>query len=154
MNNNYGWPCREGLFETSYTTEDSEPYESGCPDTLSGNVNPLVAYDSSGVDHAIIGSAFYTGGTWPAPWTPPAGSAAFFYSDYPSGEITRLQTNASDAQTDLDVFASGFSGPVDISEGPADFAAPAGATALYVVNIGDVGDLSATDGRVWRITGP
>ena len=151
---NYGWPCREGLFPSDYTTANTEPYQSGCPDTLTGNHDPLVAYDSSGVDHAIIGSAFYTGGAWPAPWTPPAGSAAFFYSDYPSGEITRLQTNATDQMTDLDVFASGFSGPVDISEGPADFAAPAGATALYVVNIGDVGNLSATDGRVWRITGP
>jgi glucose/arabinose dehydrogenase len=153
-NKNYAWPCREGLFPSDYTTANNEPYQSGCPDTLTGNHDPLVAYDSSGVDHAIIGSAFYTGGAWPAPWTPPAGSAAFFYSDYPSGEITRLQTDANDAQTDLDVFASGFSGPVDISEGPADFAAPAGATALYVVNIGDVGNLSATDGRVWRITGP
>ena len=73
MNKNYGWPCREGPSRRSYTTEDSEPYQSGCPDTLSGNVNPLVAYDSSGVDHAIIGSAFYTGGAWPAPWTPPGG---------------------------------------------------------------------------------
>jgi glucose/arabinose dehydrogenase len=144
---NYGWPCREGDFATSYAGDP------GCAG-VSGFHDPLFAYDSSGVDHAIVGSAFYTGGAWPAPWTPPAGGAAFFYSDYPSGEITRLETDAADAMTDLDVFASGFSGPVDISEGPADFAAPAGATALYVVNIGDVGDLSATDGRVWRITGP
>lgn len=153
-NANYGWPCREGFFESDYTGSDTEPYESACPDTLPGKHDPLFAYDSSGVDRAIIGSAFYTGGLWPAPWTPPAGGAAFFYSDYPSGEITRLQTDANDAMTDLDVFASGFSGPVDVSEGPADFAAPSGATALYIVNIGDVGDLSATDGRVWRITGP
>jgi glucose/arabinose dehydrogenase len=153
-NSNYGWPCREGAFGTSYATDPSEPYASACPEPLLGNHDPLFAYDSSGVDHAIIGSAFYTGGAWPAPWTPPAGGAAFFYSDYPSGEITRLQTDAGDAMTDLDVFASGFSGPVDVSEGPADFTDPGGATALYVVNIGDVGNLSATDGRVWRITGP
>ena len=80
--------------------------------------------------------------------------AAFFYSDYPSGEITRLETNATDQQTDLDVFASGFSGPVDISEGPADFNNASEETALYVVNIGDVGTPTATDGRVWRIVGP
>ena len=150
MNRNYGWPCREGAGPSDYTTQ----YPATCPSPLTGNVDPMFAYDSSGVDHAIIGSAFYTGGTWPAPWKPPADSAAFFYSDYPSGEITRVQTNASDQMTDRDVFASGFSGPVDISEGPADFGAPAVGKALYVVNIGDVGDTSATDGRVWRITGP
>ncbi|HEU0023839.1 MAG TPA: hypothetical protein VFQ12_04380, partial [Thermoleophilaceae bacterium] len=78
----------------------------------------------------------------------------FFYSDYPSGEITRLQTNAGDQMTDLDVFASGFSGPVDISEGPANLDLPGAEKALFIVNIGDVGNLSATDGRVWRLTGP
>jgi glucose/arabinose dehydrogenase len=157
FNPNYGWPCREGAAITSYTQTAqpfSEPYQSGCPDPLPGSHDPLVAYDSSGVDHAIIGSAFYTGASWPAPWSPPAGSAAFFYSDYPSGEITRLQTDASDAETDRDVFASGFSGPVDISEGPADLAAPGAEKALYIVNIGDVGTPSATDGKVWRIAVP
>ena len=142
---NYGWPCLEG----------SEPTAYGCASGLAAQA-PLYAYDSSGVDHAIIGSAFYTGSSWPAPWKPPAGHAAFFYSDYPTGEITRLETNASDAMTDLDVFASGFAGAVDISEGPASLDAPGAERALYVVAIGDVSNLSATDGRVVRIvhTGP
>ena len=151
---NYAWPCREGPFPSDYTTDNTAPYQAVCPDVLTDNHDPLYAYDSSGVDHAIIGSAFYSGTAWPAPWAPPAGGASFFYSDYPSGEITRLQTDATDQMTDIDVFASGFSGPVDISEGPASFLAPAGATGLFVVNIGDVGNLSATDGRVWRINGP
>jgi glucose/arabinose dehydrogenase len=148
---NYGWPCREGAFPSDYTAADDEPYESACPDALPANHDPLYAYDSFGVDHAIIGSAFYTGSSWPAPWRPAAGRAAFFYSDYPSGEITRLETDATDAMTDLDVFASGFAGAVDIVEGPRDLAAPGAEKALYIVGIGDVSNPSDTGGRVWRI---
>jgi glucose/arabinose dehydrogenase len=149
---NYGWPCLEGIEGTEYMSA----FPSDCPDPLPARHDPLYAYDSFGVDHAIIGSAFYTGSSWPAPWKPPAGGASFFYSDYPSGEITRLETDSSDSLMDLDVFASGFAGAVDLSEGPANLGSPGADKALYVVAIGDVSDLSATDGKVWRIvhTGP
>ena len=110
-----------GAFPSDYTTANTQPYESGCPDILSDNHDPLVAYDSSGVDHAIIGSAFYSGAAWPSV-APPAGSAAFFYSDYPSGEITRLQTNATDQMTDLDVLPPA-SRARSTSRRPGEFAA-------------------------------
>ena len=146
---NYGWPCFEGperKTEINYIAGE-------CADPLPfTNRNAVHFYASSPADHAVIGGGFYTGSAWPAPWKPAAGNAAFYFSDYPTGEVYRLETDAADAKVSLQTFAAGFTGPVEVTEGPADLTAPGGQTAIYVVNIGDVRNPSATDGKVWRIT--
>lgn len=141
---NYGWPCYEGepasIYKTLYPTECNIP--SPKP--------PLYAYDSTGVDHAVIGAAFYTGSAYPAPWKPGAGQAAFYYGDYPSGDITMVKTNGSDQLVEAPkVFAGGFTSPVMITEGPVDRAAPSGEQTLYVV---DLGAIDQALGTIWRIT--
>jgi glucose/arabinose dehydrogenase len=142
---NFAWPCFEGPFASPYNTQYTGAGQ--CP--VSNRVDPLHYYSSDGVDHAIIGSAFYTGSAYPASWKPGANEAAFYFSDYPSGEITMIKTDANDQQLALQTFAGGFTGPVMVTEGPADSGAPGGDTALYVVNLGA---LDQATGRVWRIT--
>lgn len=148
---NYGWPCFEGperKTQINYITDE-------CQDEgLFTNHNAVHYYASSPSDHAVIGGGFYTGSSWPAPWKPAAGHAAFYYSDYPTGEVYRLETDADDVKVgNVETFAAGFTGPVEVTEGPADLTAPGnGEKAIYVVNIGDVRNPSATDGKVWRIT--
>src|SRR3954447_24275009 len=61
---NFGWPCYEGPDQGKYMS--LFPAECNFPNTHA----PLYAYDSNGVDHAIIGGAFYTGNAYPAPWKP------------------------------------------------------------------------------------
>jgi glucose/arabinose dehydrogenase len=144
---NFGWPCYEGTPESPY--KDVYPVDCAFP----GPVPPIHEYDSSGTDHAIIGSSFYSGNAYPAPWNPDesAGEASFFYSDYPSGQITMVKTNGNDQQIgNAQTFAGGFPGAVMITEGPAD-PANAGTSdkALYVVSLGP---FDVADGKVWRIT--
>jgi glucose/arabinose dehydrogenase len=140
---NYGWPCYEGTPSTPY----APLYPSDCafPDPVA----PLYEYDSSGVDHAIIGAAFYTGSAYPSPWKPGAGQAAFYYGDYPSGDIIRVLTGASDQVLDLDTFGSGFTSPVMVTEGPVDRTVPATDQTLYLV---DLGPLDEAGGKVWRFS--
>jgi glucose/arabinose dehydrogenase len=150
---NYAWPCREGPSVTAYTYESDEPYQTVCPDTdfLDDRVDPLHYYNSFGVEHAVIGGTFYTGAAYPSPWKPAAGRNAYYFTDYPSGVITLLDTNSADGDVQIASFAGGFTGPVQIIQGPVDPNVPAGDKALYVVNIGSIAN---PDGRVWRITYP
>lgn len=141
---NYGWPCYEGEPASTYKT--LYPTECNIPNPRS----PLYAYDSTGVDHAIIGAAFYSGTSYPAPWKPAAGEAAFYYGDYPSGDITMIKTDSSDQMFEAPkVFAGGFTSPVMITEGPVDRAAPIGEQTLHVV---DLGAIDQPIGTIWRIT--
>jgi glucose/arabinose dehydrogenase len=143
---NYGWPCYEGNPESVYKTL----YPAQC--SFPSPKPPLYAYSSDAVDHAVIGAAFYTGSAYPAPWKPGAGEAAFYYGDYPSGDITRVTTNASDqisSPGDVQAFASGFGNVVMVTQGPVDRTNPGGDQALYVV---DLGAIDQAIGRVWRIT--
>jgi glucose/arabinose dehydrogenase len=140
---NFGWPCYEGTPESPY--KDLYLVECGFSDPLA----PLHEYDSSGVDHAIIGSTFYTGSAFPVPWKPGSGQAAFYYGDYPSGDITRVLTGASDQKLDVSTFGSGFSSPVMLTEGPVDRAVPAGDQTLYLV---DLGPIDEAGGKVWRFS--
>lgn len=143
---NFGWPCREGPDATPYEANFTGPGE--CPVAPANRTEPLHAYDSSGVDHAIIGGAFYTGSTFPAAWRAAAGEAAFYYSDYPSGEITFVRTGAADQKLEVTRFGGGFAGPTMVTEGPADPQDPSGPTALYLV---DLGPLDEAGGKIWRI---
>jgi len=140
---NYGWPCYEGTPESPYKAL----YPSECG--FSSPLAPLHEYDSSGVDHAIIGGAFYTGSAYPSPWKPAAGQAAFYYGDYPSGDIVRVLTGVADEKLDVSTFGSGFTSPVMVTEGPVDRAVPAGDQTLYLV---DLGPLDEAGGKVWRFT--
>ncbi|HEX6752916.1 MAG TPA: PQQ-dependent sugar dehydrogenase [Solirubrobacterales bacterium] len=140
---NYGWPCYEGTPESPY--KDLYPSECGFASPLT----PLYEYDSSGVDHAIIGGAFYTGSSFPSPWKPAAGQAAFYYGDYPSGDIVRVLTGAADEKLDVSTFAGGFTSPVMVTEGPVDRDVPAGDQTLYLV---DLGPIDEAGGKVWRFT--
>jgi glucose/arabinose dehydrogenase len=151
---NFAWPCREGPDTTIYTTGTPNPpdpnYDLLCPDNLTPRVDPLHYYNSFGVEHAVIGGAFYTGTGYPQEWRP-AGRNAFYFTDYPSGVITLLSTNSADGDPQITSFAGGFTGPVQIIQGPVDLNAPNGDKALYVVNIGSI---AAPDGKIWRITYP
>jgi len=140
---NFGWPCYEGTPSTPY----APLYPSQCafPDP----VTPLHEYDSSGVDHAIIGAAFYTGSAYPSPWKPGPGQAAFYYGDYPSGDVVRVLTGAADEKLDVSTFGSGFSTPVMLTEGPLDRTVPAGEQTLYLV---DLGPIDEAGGKVWRFS--
>ena len=140
---NYGWPCYEGTPESPY--KGLYPSECGFASPLT----PLYEYDSSGVDHAIIGGAFYTGSAYPSPWKPAAGQAAFYYGDYPSGDIVRVLTGPADEKLDVSTFGSGFTSPVMATEGPVDRSVPAGEQTLYLV---DLGPLDEAGGKVWRFT--
>lgn len=142
---NYGWPCYEGAQTSVYTPD----YPSAC--AIPTPRPPLYEYDSSGVDHAIIGSTFYTGSAFPAPWKPGAGEATFYYGDYPSGDITMVKTDSSDqiVAGGVQAFASGFTSPVMVTEGPTSRAAPLGEQTLYIV---DLGPIDEARGKVWRIT--
>ncbi len=139
---NYGWPCYEGTPESPY--KDLYPSECGFASPLA----PLHEYDSTGVDHAIIGGAFYTGLAYPSPWKPAAGQAAFYYGDYPSGDIVRVLTGAADEKLDVSTFGSGFTSPVMTTMGPVDRAVPAGDQTLYIV---DLGPRDEVGGKVWRV---
>ena len=141
----YGWPCYEGALESVYKTD----YPSQC--AISPPTPPLYEYDSSGVDHAIIGSTFYTGSAYPAPWKPGPGEAAFYFGDYPSGDITMVKTDSADqiVAGGVQAFASGFTSPVMIAEGPTSRAAPLGEQTLYIV---DLGPIDEARGKIWRIT--
>jgi glucose/arabinose dehydrogenase len=138
---NYGWPCYEGAPVSPYFA--LHPSECSFEDP----VKPLHEYDSSGVDHAIIGAAFYSGSAYPAPWKPEAGQAAFYYGDYPSGEIVRVLTGPADEALDVSAFATGFASPVMLTEGPVDRTVPAGDQTLHLV---DLGPIDEAGGRVWR----
>lgn len=142
---NYGWPCYEGALGTDYQTV----FPSDC--AIAPPISPLYEYDSNSADHAIIGSGFYTGSAYPAQWKPGAGEAAFFYGDYPSGEITMVKTSSSDqiVPGGVQSFASGFDTPVMITEGPVSRAAPLGEQALYIVALGPIDE---AHGKIWRIT--
>jgi glucose/arabinose dehydrogenase len=139
---NYGWPCYEGTPESSYKAL----YPSECG--FASPRVPLHEYDSTGVDHAIIGGAFYTGSAYPLPWKPAAGQAAFYYGDYPSGDIVRVLTGAADEKLDVSAFGSGFTSPVMTAMGPVDRAVPAGDQTLYIV---DLGPRDEVGGKVWRV---
>jgi glucose/arabinose dehydrogenase len=143
----FAWPCLEGPDPSPYNTLFTGAGQ--CP--VASPVAPLHYYDSSGVDHAIIGSAFYTGSAFPSPWSATGTDAAFYYSDYPSGEITMVKTNATDQKLAVERFAGGFTGPVMLAEGPADPTIPGGERALYVVNLGP---LDTPGGKIWRISYP
>jgi glucose/arabinose dehydrogenase len=142
---NYGWPCYEGPDESIYKTL----FPAEC--SFANPVAPLYAYDSSGVDHAIIGAAFYTGTAYPEPWKPASGQAAFYYGDYPTGDITMVKTDATDqivSPGGVQAFARGFREPVMITEGPLDRTNGTGEQTLYLV---DLGPRDQAEGKIWRI---
>jgi glucose/arabinose dehydrogenase len=143
---NFGWPCYEGTPDSPYKT--LYPGECSFPDPIA----PLWEYDSSGVDHAAIGSAFYTGNAYPTPWKPGSGEAAFYYGDYPDGDITMVKTDSNDQIVEPDgvqTFAKGFTSPVMVTEGPVARTDPGGDRALYLV---DLGPFDEPAGKIWRFT--
>lgn len=102
---NYGWPIVEGVSNDPrfrpplFTYPHGPSGESGC---------------------AITGGAFYdfaASGSTPAGVIPfPASySGSYFFSDFCSGWIRRLDPNAGNA---VSAFASGIDGPVDLRVGP------------------------------------
>jgi glucose/arabinose dehydrogenase len=140
---NYGWPCYEGVPSSPY--KDDFPAQCGFP----APIPPTYEYASSPDDHAIIGGAFYTGTAYPSPWKPESGQAAFYYGDFPSGDIVRVLTGAADEVLNVSVFGTEFETPVMIAQGPADRTVPGGDQALYMVDLGPRDEIG---GRVWRFT--
>jgi glucose/arabinose dehydrogenase len=112
---NFGWPICEGTCGNPAFT------------------NPIYIYSHS-VGHAITGGAFYRGGQFPGLY---AGS--YFFSDYVSGWIKRLDTanQASD-------FWTSVNSPVDLKVGPEG--------ALYYLSIfgGEVRKIMSTQPKKVR----
>jgi glucose/arabinose dehydrogenase len=96
---NYGWPCYEGPFESSFhpgfPTPDFNTYAL-CQNLYahpSLTKRPLVywSHDSVGGQSAVIGGAFYAGVNYPAAY-----QGAFFFGDYANSHIWTIQTDPGD----------------------------------------------------------
>ena len=119
---NAGWPCFEGNHVQSGFSN-----KPPCTTLAAGSVQmPLIEWDHSGGDTAVVSGTFYTGTAFPAEY-----QGAYFYGDYSRGWIKRARVTANDTvapgggPTD---FATGLAGPVQIETGPDG--------AIYYVTIG------------------
>lgn len=89
---NYGWPNAEGI--------------SGNP----AYVNPIYAFSHNGGAAAVTGAEFYEANQFPASYF-----GSYFFSDFISGKIFRMDTAGGNAVT---TFATGASRPVDFDVAP------------------------------------
>ncbi|HZB71861.1 MAG TPA: PQQ-dependent sugar dehydrogenase [Acidimicrobiales bacterium] len=123
---NFGWPCYEGrarnrnfdlpnltMCESLYASSGAvtSPYFQYCHGATPSDPN-LPCSTGQG---AISGLTFYTGGSYPARY-----NGALFYADYTKNAISVLLpgTNGLPDPTQVETFASGIGGPVDLRTGP------------------------------------
>ena len=125
---NYGWPCREGNFATSY----------GC--TAPGAIDPLYVYG-----HNNQGAGAVTGGAFPsASAYPPQFDDTLFFGDYAQNWVKEL--NLSDTDTLVNV--TDFSAGVDGTNGPVSFmTGPDGNIYYIAIYTGELKRITHTSGN-------
>jgi glucose/arabinose dehydrogenase len=115
---NFGWPCFEGngpeRVYTGYTQCQSVP--------SSAVTFPIKTYPHT-EGACVIGGVVYSGTAYPDTY-----KGSYFYADYVGKFMKRLTFDASGNVTGTQTFATGFDGPVNITQGPDG--------NLYYVEIG------------------
>jgi len=91
---NYGWPANEG------------------PGAIDGSAEPIAWYANMG-GAAVTGSAFYRGATYP-----PELFGSYFYTDFVTGVMQRLELDLDGAVVANETFATGLSSPIDLVQAP------------------------------------
>src|SRR5215207_10130395 len=106
---NAGWPCFEGNHVQSGFSN-----KPPCTTLAASSVQmPLIEWDHSGGDTAVVSGTFYTGTAYPAEY-----QGAYFYGDYSRGWIKRARVTANDTLVPAEDgggpfdFATSLSGPV------------------------------------------
>ncbi|HET9480703.1 MAG TPA: PQQ-dependent sugar dehydrogenase, partial [Candidatus Polarisedimenticolia bacterium] len=105
----YGWPCREA----------SATFVNCMPAPPQGSlVDPVFAYSHSSVSppvsgRSVTGGPFYTATAFPAEY-----HGSYFFADYVRGWIRRARVGPGGAFDQVEQFASGVEGPVDLKVGP------------------------------------
>ena len=123
---NFGWPCREGLHTTTYTTQTpahndcnslntpTNPATSFTPPVSDWNhSNPSNSQPAGVIGNAASGSAFYTGTTYPVSY-----QGSYFFADYGQSWIRRATVDASDNVTQFYSFGTNMEAPVDLVPDP------------------------------------
>jgi len=134
---NYGWPMIEGV----RTTQDMP----------ANYQDPVYAYphgDGIGAGCSIIGSAFYSFGTYPAVGFPVEYRGLYFFADYCNGYIRMIDPVTGLLK--LETFATNIDRPLAIrmaSDGSMYYLARSG------MGGGSTDDnTSTTNGRLWKVT--
>ncbi len=132
---NYGWPCYEGAGRTPDYEElagCTAEYAAGA----SAHEPPAHAYPHTG------SAAIVAGPRYEAAQYPPAYRGAWFFGDYAMGVLWRMTLDQQGQVSDVEQFATGLEGGVDLELAPNG--------DLVYVSIG----ADATSGSVQRIVYP